>query len=225
MILPARLRPSLRLAQHGALCRLHIIKRAPLPLHKRLVCSLNETPSAPGPTSIASASIFAKLRRSRPQNQPHSESASMFHTTTEPQVDGVDAHQNQRYSQFAKHETEPYEYFSGAIDKPTNDDREYRLIGLTKNGLEALLISDPKTDKAAADSTSILATCRTHGTCKAWPTFRTLAVPRKTKVPKGKWVQRIPLCAFGLLERIHGTRGKRTLVFSVLGLLLTDTCI
>lgn len=35
------------------------------------------------------------------------------------------------------------------VVKPLNDDRSYRCITLT-NGLKALLISDPHTDKAAA---------------------------------------------------------------------------
>ncbi|GMH33522.1 hypothetical protein BSKO_01356 [Bryopsis sp. KO-2023] len=37
----------------------------------------------------------------------------------------------------------------GSVVKPLNDDREYRIIVL-ENGLKALLISDPRTDKAAA---------------------------------------------------------------------------
>ena len=39
--------------------------------------------------------------------------------------------------------------FLKAIEKPETDDRDYRLIRL-QNGLQALLIHDPKADKAAA---------------------------------------------------------------------------
>jgi insulysin len=38
---------------------------------------------------------------------------------------------------------------SKPIEKPETDDRDYRLIKL-QNGLQALLIHDPKADKAAA---------------------------------------------------------------------------
>ena len=39
--------------------------------------------------------------------------------------------------------------FLKAIERPETDDRDYRLIRL-ENGLQALLIHDPKADKAAA---------------------------------------------------------------------------
>ena len=39
--------------------------------------------------------------------------------------------------------------FLKAIEKPETDDRDYRLIRM-QNGLRALLIHDPKADKAAA---------------------------------------------------------------------------
>jgi len=39
--------------------------------------------------------------------------------------------------------------FLKAIERPETDDRDYRLIRL-QNGLQALLIHDPKADKAAA---------------------------------------------------------------------------
>lgn len=39
--------------------------------------------------------------------------------------------------------------FLKAFEKPETDDRDYRLIRL-QNGLQALLIHDPKADKAAA---------------------------------------------------------------------------
>ncbi|GAA6001144.1 hypothetical protein JCM10207_007430 [Rhodosporidiobolus poonsookiae] len=42
-----------------------------------------------------------------------------------------------------------YAVYKGDIEKSPNDDREYRWI-LLDNGLEALVVSDPKTDKAAA---------------------------------------------------------------------------
>lgn len=42
-----------------------------------------------------------------------------------------------------------YSVFLPSIDKSTNDDRAYRLIRLD-NGLECMLVSDPKTDKSAA---------------------------------------------------------------------------
>ncbi|KAL0572984.1 metalloprotease [Marasmius crinis-equi] len=43
----------------------------------------------------------------------------------------------------------PFSVFTKAIEKPLQDDREYRIIRLD-NGLEATLVSDLKTDKAAA---------------------------------------------------------------------------
>ncbi|BGP14041.1 hypothetical protein JCM10213_005625 [Rhodosporidiobolus nylandii] len=42
-----------------------------------------------------------------------------------------------------------YAVFKGEIERSPNDDRQYRSI-LLENGMEALIISDPKTDKAAA---------------------------------------------------------------------------
>ncbi|KAG7096020.1 hypothetical protein E1B28_006703 [Marasmius oreades] len=39
--------------------------------------------------------------------------------------------------------------FTKSIEKPLQDDREYRIIRL-ENGLEATLVSDSKADKAAA---------------------------------------------------------------------------
>ncbi|GAA5906121.1 hypothetical protein JCM8208_000637 [Rhodotorula glutinis] len=42
-----------------------------------------------------------------------------------------------------------YAYFTKELERSQNDDREYRLIML-ENGLEAIIVSDPKTDKAAA---------------------------------------------------------------------------
>ncbi|KAK4701450.1 insulysin, partial [Phenoliferia sp. Uapishka_3] len=42
-----------------------------------------------------------------------------------------------------------YAVFGGEIEKSPNDDRAYRLI-LLPNGMEALIISDPSTDKASA---------------------------------------------------------------------------
>jgi insulysin len=42
-----------------------------------------------------------------------------------------------------------YAVYSKEIQKPDLDDRSYRMIRL-ENGLEALLIHDPNTDKAAA---------------------------------------------------------------------------
>jgi insulysin len=43
----------------------------------------------------------------------------------------------------------PYQLFTKELEKPDLDDRDYRLIKLD-NGLHALLIHDPTTDKAAA---------------------------------------------------------------------------
>jgi hypothetical protein len=43
----------------------------------------------------------------------------------------------------------PYSLFTRPIIKSEQDDREYRLINL-ENGIEALLIHDKETDKAAA---------------------------------------------------------------------------
>ncbi|KAJ8083457.1 metalloprotease [Marasmius tenuissimus] len=43
----------------------------------------------------------------------------------------------------------PFSVFTKAIEKPLQDDREYRIIRLD-NGLEATLVSDAKTDKASA---------------------------------------------------------------------------
>jgi insulysin len=42
-----------------------------------------------------------------------------------------------------------YLVYSNDIEKPDSDDRGYRLLKL-ENGLEALLIHDPSTDKAGA---------------------------------------------------------------------------
>jgi insulysin len=42
------------------------------------------------------------------------------------------------------------EVLSTNIEKPEIDDRSYRLIRLLDNKLEALLVHDPKTDKASA---------------------------------------------------------------------------
>jgi insulysin len=42
-----------------------------------------------------------------------------------------------------------YEVFNHPIEKSPADDRDYMLIQL-KNGLEAMVIHDPKADKAAA---------------------------------------------------------------------------
>ena len=39
---------------------------------------------------------------------------------------------------------------SSNVEKPELDDRSYRLIRLNDNNLEALLVHDPKTDKASA---------------------------------------------------------------------------
>lgn len=42
-----------------------------------------------------------------------------------------------------------YSLFTKPLEKPANDEREYRLIKLA-NQLEVLLISDPDTDRASA---------------------------------------------------------------------------
>jgi insulysin len=42
------------------------------------------------------------------------------------------------------------EVLSSKVEKPELDDRSYRLIRLQDNKLEALLVHDPKTDKASA---------------------------------------------------------------------------
>jgi insulysin len=42
-----------------------------------------------------------------------------------------------------------YYVYKKPIEKPANDDREYRLIRLV-NQLQVLLISDPETDRASA---------------------------------------------------------------------------
>jgi insulysin len=39
---------------------------------------------------------------------------------------------------------------SANVEKPQLDDRDYRLVRLLENNLEALLVCDPKTDKASA---------------------------------------------------------------------------
>ncbi|BGP38130.1 metalloprotease [Rhodotorula kratochvilovae] len=49
----------------------------------------------------------------------------------------------------AKGDLPAYGYFTKELERSQNDDREYRIIML-ENGLEAVIISDPKTDKAAA---------------------------------------------------------------------------
>lgn len=42
-----------------------------------------------------------------------------------------------------------YSLFCQSLQKPVNDDREYRMIRL-QNGLTAVLVHDARTDKAAA---------------------------------------------------------------------------
>lgn len=42
-----------------------------------------------------------------------------------------------------------YQVYNRPLERPDNDDREYRLIRLANN-LEALIISDPETDRASA---------------------------------------------------------------------------
>lgn len=42
-----------------------------------------------------------------------------------------------------------YSFYTKPLEKPANDDREYRLIKLL-NQLEVLVISDPQTDRASA---------------------------------------------------------------------------
>lgn len=42
-----------------------------------------------------------------------------------------------------------YSFYTKPLEKPANDDREYRLIKLL-NQLEVLIISDPQTDRASA---------------------------------------------------------------------------
>ena len=49
----------------------------------------------------------------------------------------------------ATREIPAHSIFLKTIEKPETDDRDYRLIKL-ENGLQALLIHDPKADKAAA---------------------------------------------------------------------------
>ena len=44
----------------------------------------------------------------------------------------------------------PVEILSTNIERPQLDDRSYRLIRLLDNRLEALLVHDPKTEKASA---------------------------------------------------------------------------
>ena len=45
--------------------------------------------------------------------------------------------------------SKPYARFIPPIQKSATDDRDYRLIRL-ENGLQAMLVHDPKADKAAA---------------------------------------------------------------------------
>ena len=49
----------------------------------------------------------------------------------------------------AKDGLPPYAIYTKSVEQSPNDDRAYRLIML-ENGLEAMIVSDPKTDKAAA---------------------------------------------------------------------------
>jgi len=44
----------------------------------------------------------------------------------------------------------PIEVLSCEIEKPELDDRSYRLIRLTENKLEVLLVHDPTTEKSSA---------------------------------------------------------------------------
>lgn len=44
---------------------------------------------------------------------------------------------------------EEYDIYTKPLEKPANDEREYRLIKLA-NQLEVLVISDPDTDRASA---------------------------------------------------------------------------
>jgi insulysin len=48
------------------------------------------------------------------------------------------------------HRHPPIQILSSNVEKPQVDDRSYRLIKLLGNDLEALLVHDPKTEKAAA---------------------------------------------------------------------------
>lgn len=47
------------------------------------------------------------------------------------------------------HAKAEYDLYTLPLEKPANDEREYRLIKLA-NQLEVLLISDPETDRASA---------------------------------------------------------------------------
>jgi hypothetical protein len=53
------------------------------------------------------------------------------------------------YEPASAHGGIPHHVFSAPLKKSELDERSYRMIRLD-NGLEALLVSDPKTDKAAA---------------------------------------------------------------------------
>ncbi|KAI0784388.1 insulin-degrading enzyme [Abortiporus biennis] len=55
----------------------------------------------------------------------------------------------QNWISVAKGSIPPYQVYTAPIQKSLQDEREYRVIKL-ENGLEAMLIHDPKTDKAAA---------------------------------------------------------------------------
>lgn len=54
-----------------------------------------------------------------------------------------------QWSALSNTDKSSYSVYQGEIVKSAQDDRSYRIIRL-HNGLEAILVSDPKTDKAAA---------------------------------------------------------------------------
>jgi hypothetical protein len=53
------------------------------------------------------------------------------------------------WTQVVKDSVPPYSLFQKPIEKSQQDDRDYRILKLA-NGLEAMIVHDSKTDKAAA---------------------------------------------------------------------------
>ncbi|PGH09771.1 insulysin [Blastomyces parvus] len=113
--------------------------------------SLPKIPSITPPHSVFNNSLARSFFSSRRRHLSSSSSASFPQQQQQEQQQQQQQHQYQIHSQYQKpqHTMAIVERLAEDLEKPSVDDRSYRVIRLP-NKLEALLVHDPETDKASA---------------------------------------------------------------------------
>ncbi|EQL28384.1 insulysin [Blastomyces dermatitidis ATCC 26199] len=116
--------------------------------YPRLI-SLHKIPSIAFPHSIFNNSLARSCFSSRRRHLSSSSSASFLFLQQQQQQQQQQQHQVHPLYQKPQHTMAIVERLAEDLEKPSVDDRSYRVIRLP-NKLEALLVHDPETDKASA---------------------------------------------------------------------------